>query len=622
MRVIYQCITAAWISNKTGACLNAILEIRWMYAGIDNLERVRSETARILERLREWMRSKKLKPLYFISVIMLDGCHKYVTIIQFHLPYGYENAFSRWRSLQLRRLSALVAAEDVNNILEYDHHQDSGLSHIADYLQRYCNVISSDSDKTRIIDVRFSKQINPSSMANADINQDREEYCRETNDDATSSGQAPIFKQGDTSYYIKIAQGIILQDSDVNAPGFGLTDGFSQNRPSYQEGYSHKRVKGVNRKIRDAALSVANKYEITLDDDPCGDDIDFMTVKQFKTLYNAIAFANRTGRVINCHITINWGLFGLSNHKAAQEALETFINRYRSFHNHHKADKIAFPIWVYVHECSVESGMHTHLLMHVPDHLRANQFNKVQNNRYDKWQPVAGYKGAASYKFWKEYRETDEIYMDRNISIFQYWATASLLDIVRPKNAAPLSENVVANLVRGAQAAPETIKDIETQATQSKRKPVHFSIQRNIRDDHNTDRQWLWFRYVCKSINPEAILKDKDGRSVRLDSLIDFHLEPSQKVNCKSRIGFSNKLGQKAQKRLYEVYRPLFSEASFNYAYNTPDLTYSRIFNKYQSCIDKGLLDIKSLYGTDDLKDFEEDMRLITKLTILMGCQL
>ncbi|MFP4893162.1 hypothetical protein [Paraburkholderia sp. EG304] len=96
----------------------------------------------------------------------------------------------------------------------------------------------------------------------------------------------------------------------------------------------------------------------------------YLSASQVRELYSAVAFANSTGQVMNVHISITWGLLGISDHEAAAKALcHQFMKHLRDWYQH-KVPKDRPFVWLYVHEVGQRHGFHTHILTDIPVELR------------------------------------------------------------------------------------------------------------------------------------------------------------------------------------------------------------------------------------------------------------
>ena len=94
-----------------------------------------------------------------------------------------------------------------------------------------------------------------------------------------------------------------------------------------------------------------------------------LTTAQAKDLYGAVAYANTLGLVMNCHVSITWGLLGILDHTEAANALtHRVIKALRQWYKDHTGrDQLA---WLYVHENGRIHGFHTHLMLALPNDLR------------------------------------------------------------------------------------------------------------------------------------------------------------------------------------------------------------------------------------------------------------
>ncbi len=90
---------------------------------------------------------------------------------------------------------------------------------------------------------------------------------------------------------------------------------------------------------------------------------------QFNDLYSAIAYANTLGLVMNCHVSITWGLLGILNHtEAAKTLTHRVIKALRQWYKDRTGrDQLA---WIYVQENGRIHGFHTHLMLAIPNELR------------------------------------------------------------------------------------------------------------------------------------------------------------------------------------------------------------------------------------------------------------
>jgi hypothetical protein len=93
----------------------------------------------------------------------------------------------------------------------------------------------------------------------------------------------------------------------------------------------------------------------------------YITSDEFVDLYSAVAFANRCGLIMNCHITILWAALGITDHDEVARALLGFTRRLRDW----CAQRGFETAWIYSHENSPLAGLHSHVLLFVsPRHAK------------------------------------------------------------------------------------------------------------------------------------------------------------------------------------------------------------------------------------------------------------
>lgn len=91
---------------------------------------------------------------------------------------------------------------------------------------------------------------------------------------------------------------------------------------------------------------------------------EFLTRRDFWSGYEAVAFANLTGVVLNAMLTVSWGSVrceGAAAWRADRKFRGLLRSRFRDWH--------VPQAWIYARESGVRAGDHTHLLLHVP-HVR------------------------------------------------------------------------------------------------------------------------------------------------------------------------------------------------------------------------------------------------------------
>ena len=83
---------------------------------------------------------------------------------------------------------------------------------------------------------------------------------------------------------------------------------------------------------------------------------------QWCKLYNAVAFANSNGWVLQAWCTIAWQEIGITDDDKVSGALRDWTERVRKW----LEERDCPCVYVYVHENSRKRGLHTHVLLHVP----------------------------------------------------------------------------------------------------------------------------------------------------------------------------------------------------------------------------------------------------------------
>ncbi len=114
-------------------------------------------------------------------------------------------------------------------------------------------------------------------------------------------------------------------------------------------------------RIRNVCLSdLVVKADGTIDLHP--DLTTHISGQQWMNVYDAVAFANRLGTVMNVHVTIAWRYLGIVDHTEVSHALVRWTERFRKW-----CDVRKLPCcYVYAHEVGPEHGLHTHVLTSVP----------------------------------------------------------------------------------------------------------------------------------------------------------------------------------------------------------------------------------------------------------------
>lgn len=87
---------------------------------------------------------------------------------------------------------------------------------------------------------------------------------------------------------------------------------------------------------------------------------DYLTAKQAQKIIGAVAKANQLGFPINRHITIHWGLLGLSDTEVMAK-ISVFLKAFREWAG-------GLTAYAWVRENGEVKGSHLHLLAHIPPH--------------------------------------------------------------------------------------------------------------------------------------------------------------------------------------------------------------------------------------------------------------
>lgn len=93
---------------------------------------------------------------------------------------------------------------------------------------------------------------------------------------------------------------------------------------------------------------------------------DALTIREGKRAYNAVAFANREGMVLNAGVTISWFAVPGTNVDAQAKFFEAFRkNLSQWLTQQNAAERLRRAIFVYVHENPGGKRFHTHMLLHI-----------------------------------------------------------------------------------------------------------------------------------------------------------------------------------------------------------------------------------------------------------------
>ncbi len=92
--------------------------------------------------------------------------------------------------------------------------------------------------------------------------------------------------------------------------------------------------------------------------------------QQFKKGYEAVAFANCMGVVLDTTLDITWSLQGITSDRQVADSQKAFLDAIRRWLERH--DRMAAFYWVL--ERGARRGLHTHIALHVPD-TKMYEFN-------------------------------------------------------------------------------------------------------------------------------------------------------------------------------------------------------------------------------------------------------
>lgn len=92
----------------------------------------------------------------------------------------------------------------------------------------------------------------------------------------------------------------------------------------------------------------------------------YLGLDAFRAAYQAVAFANCRGRVLNALITITWGTIGLT----VDETIEMRLAQFLAAIDRWCAGYGIRPAWVWVIERGTQRGLHTHIIASLPAMLQ------------------------------------------------------------------------------------------------------------------------------------------------------------------------------------------------------------------------------------------------------------
>lgn len=239
-------------------------------------------------------------------------------------------------------------------------------------------------------------------------------------------------------------------------------------------------------------------------------------------LYNAIAFAQWCyGLVMNAHVTINWGLLGVADHRHAADILSKFNQesakwlKVDSRGRRRKNTEVrtwggkSLYCYAYIHENTNERAFHTHQLFHAAD-------------------------GKA-----KAYSE---------------WASCRLAELAGQKGVVP----------DAVFFTPGTKRD-------------GFSPHISRFKSNEVERCWVYFRYLVKNLDPN-LPKYVEGRSSNQRAIFKAetnYVEPPP-VYCQKLFGCSENIAEGQQKAARFVSK--FDSGKWDELYNGSELAEFQLY--------------------------------------------
>lgn len=94
----------------------------------------------------------------------------------------------------------------------------------------------------------------------------------------------------------------------------------------------------------------------------------YISAQQFKNAYSAVAFANSLGFVMNVHLSITWGMMGISDPEIAAQILTRYFIKDLKQWSKDRIGENNIP-YLYVHEVGSRRGFHTHILISLKKEL-------------------------------------------------------------------------------------------------------------------------------------------------------------------------------------------------------------------------------------------------------------
>jgi hypothetical protein len=92
----------------------------------------------------------------------------------------------------------------------------------------------------------------------------------------------------------------------------------------------------------------------------------YITGQQFHELYAAVSVANRYGKIMNVRLDCTWAMMGFKGESAVMKILGHLLKNF----NEWCCSKGINCAWIYVNEVGQTFGLHTHMMMAVPNEMR------------------------------------------------------------------------------------------------------------------------------------------------------------------------------------------------------------------------------------------------------------
>ena len=92
----------------------------------------------------------------------------------------------------------------------------------------------------------------------------------------------------------------------------------------------------------------------------------YITGEQFHELYAAVSVANRCGEIMNVRLDCTWAMMGFKDESAVMKMLGHLLKNFSEW----CSSKDINCAWIYVNEVGQTFGLHTHMMLSVPNEMR------------------------------------------------------------------------------------------------------------------------------------------------------------------------------------------------------------------------------------------------------------